>query len=102
MPVFGFCPYVTKQANLGFAELQAMRQASPTGGALGQVAVQELDMLQSTLASLNQSQSPEQLRSSLNEVKQHYQNWKSAVEGNAPQAQGVGGNKIGRFQITVE
>lgn len=69
----------TIKANLGFAELQAMRQASPTGGALGQVAVQELEALQSTLASLDQAQSPDQLSSRLNEVKTHYQNWKNAV-----------------------
>jgi hypothetical protein len=43
----------TIQANLGFDALQAMRDASPTGGALGQVAVQELEMLQSTVANLD-------------------------------------------------
>lgn len=45
----------TVKANLGFDALQAMRDASPTGGALGQVAVQELEMLQSTVASLDQT-----------------------------------------------
>lgn len=43
----------TIKANLGFDALQAMRDASPTGGALGQVAVQELEMLQSTVAALD-------------------------------------------------
>jgi hypothetical protein len=57
-----------------------MRQASPTGGALGQVAVQELDALQSTLAALNQDQSPSQLTARLNEVKDHYTKWKQVVE----------------------
>lgn len=69
----------TIKANLGFAELQAMRDASPTGGALGQVAVQELAALQSTVASLDQAQSPEQLRARLGEVRKHYENWKATV-----------------------
>jgi hypothetical protein len=57
-------------ANIGFAELQAMREASPTGGALGQVAVRELDMLQSVLASLDANQSEEQLRQNLAQIKE--------------------------------
>lgn len=59
----------TIKANLGFSELQAMRDASPTGGALGQVAVQELDALQATLASINPDQSEGQLRENLAKVK---------------------------------
>jgi hypothetical protein len=43
----------TIKANLGFNELQEMRNNSPTGGALGQVAVQELDFLQSVEGSLD-------------------------------------------------
>ena len=37
----------TIKANIGFAELNDMRQASPTGGALGQVSNKEIDFLQS-------------------------------------------------------
>lgn len=69
----------TIKANLGFAELQSMREASPTGGALGAIAVQELVALQSTVASLDQAQSQGQLKSSLKEIKKHYTNWKNAV-----------------------
>lgn len=69
----------TVKANLGFSELQQMREASPTGGALGQVAVQELEALQATRASLEQKQSPEQLSNNLQKIRQHYQNWKDAV-----------------------
>ncbi len=60
----------TIKANLGFDELNEMRQNSPTGGALGQVAVQEIEFLQSVVANLEQSQSPEQLRQNLSEVRQ--------------------------------
>lgn len=74
----------TIKANLGFAELQAMREASPTGGALGAVATQELEALQSTVASLDQTQSPAQLRRNLQEIRTRYSNWKAAVnEANA-------------------
>lgn len=69
----------TIKANLGFATLQEMRRNSPTGGALGQVAVQELEMLQSTVSSLDPSQSKDQVIQNLNEVKQHFENWKNAV-----------------------
>ena len=69
----------TIKANLGFAELSAMRQASPTGGALGQVAVQELTMLQSTVASLDTIQSEKALREALLKAKQHMSNWEAAV-----------------------
>ena len=66
-------------ANLGFQELQAMRNASPTGGALGQVAVRELEMLQSTIASLRMGQSKEKQLQSLNNIQKHLTNWKDAV-----------------------
>jgi hypothetical protein len=80
----------TIKANLGFAELQAMRDASPTGGALGAIAVQELIALQSTVASLDQAQDAKQLKARLGEVRTHYENWKNAVTqasgGQAPSA----------------
>lgn len=51
----------TIKANIGFDKLQAMRDASPTGGALGQVSERELGFLQSVFGSLDQSQSSEEL-----------------------------------------
>lgn len=78
----------TIKANLGFDRLQQMRDASPTGGALGQVAIQELVALQSTVASLDIQQSPAQLRKNLNKVKGHYTKWretvKKAMDQNSP------------------
>lgn len=70
----------TVRANLGFDRLQQMRDNSPTGGALGQVAVQELTALQSTVANLDPDQSAEQIRANLNRVKTHYDNWTAAVD----------------------
>ncbi len=69
----------TIKANLGFDELQAMRDASPTGGALGQVAVQELAMLQSTIASLDTGLDQQTLRNNLNQITEHYRNWLNTV-----------------------
>ena len=69
----------TIKANLGFDRLQQMRDNSPTGGALGSVAVQELTALQSTVSNLDPNQSEDQLRANLDRVKTHYENWMSAV-----------------------
>lgn len=69
----------TIKANIGFDTLQQMREASPTGGALGQVAVQELNALQSAVASLSQRQSPEQLKKNLERIRTHYTNWLTTV-----------------------
>lgn len=52
----------------GFGALQSMRNASKTGGALGQVSDREEAMLQRAIASLDTSQSPAALRKSLDIV----------------------------------
>ena len=62
----------TIEAAVGFDRLQAMRDASPTGGALGQVSNIELDLLKSSLANLNQAQSKEQFLTNLAQVKEVY------------------------------
>lgn len=86
---------LTVRANLGFDRLQAMRDASPTGGALGQVAVQELQSLQATVASLDQLQSEPQLRAALRKIQTHYTNWREAVvEANRDVASPQGGKAI--------
>lgn len=70
----------TIKANIGFQELADMRAASPTGGALGQIAVRELEFLQAAVASLEQGQSREQLETNLKQVKAHFDNWKNIME----------------------
>lgn len=72
---------LTVKANLGFDRLQQMRDASPTGGALGQVAVQELNALQSTVGSMELGQSKEELKKNLDKITFHYTNWLKAVRG---------------------
>jgi hypothetical protein len=62
----------TIKANIGFDKLQAMRDASPTGGALGQVSNQEIDFLQSTLNNLAQNQRQEQFNKQLQILENQY------------------------------
>lgn len=79
----------TVKATAGFEELQAMRDASPTGGALGSVTPRELEMLQSTIGSLEQDQSPEQLTDNLKRVKNVYLDIIHG-EGNGPPREKLG------------
>ena len=67
-----------------------MRDASPTGGALGQVAVRELELLQSTIASLDQGLDDQTLINNLEQVRTHIQNWKNAVDQSGSQQQEAG------------
>jgi hypothetical protein len=62
----------TIKGNIGFDRLQRMREESPTGGALGQVAVQELMALQSTMGSLDLGQDAETVKYNVNRLKQQY------------------------------
>lgn len=71
------------KANAGFDKLQAMREASPTGGALGQVSDKEIRFLQSVFGSLDQDQSPEQLKYNL-ELFRYVYNSMIHGEGNHP------------------
>lgn len=68
----------TIQANIGFDKLQAMREASPTGGALGQVSDFENRQLQAIYGSLAQSQSEEQFRYNLMRL---YNTYNDTVHG---------------------
>lgn len=60
------------EAAIGFERLQAMRDASPTGGALGQVTERELTLLSSALGSLDQAQSKEQFLTRLQSIENRY------------------------------
>lgn len=74
----------TIKANLGFEQLAKMRQASPTGGALGQIAVKELEFLQAAVSNLNTDQGEDQVRENVKEVIARYTNWLDTTEGRAP------------------
>ena len=75
----------TIKARLGFDQLQQMRNASPTGGALGQVAVKELEALQSAIASLDQTLDAQPLRENLRQIRESYSRWQQAALGKLPE-----------------
>lgn len=57
------------KSNAGFTQLQALRDASETGGALGPVSDTENKLLQSTWVNLDQGQTAEGLRRNLLAIK---------------------------------
>lgn len=59
-------------ANAGFDRLTQMREESPTGGALGQVTVEELRMLQRTIASLDPNLSTDAFMTNLARFENEY------------------------------
>ncbi len=59
------------KANIGFDKLQAMRELSPTGGALGQVSDFENRLLQATQGKLDPTQ-PAVMKANLARVRQRY------------------------------
>lgn len=61
------------QANLAFDRLQRMRELSPTGGALGNVAIPELEMLKSTVGSIDPNQSREKFLDTMDFARGHYE-----------------------------
>lgn len=69
----------TIESSIGFDRLKKMREESPTGGALGQVSERELALLNASLGSLSQMQSEEQLRTNLERVRTHYDNFIKSI-----------------------
>lgn len=78
----------TLKANIAFGELQAMREASKTGGALGQVAIREIELLESSLGALDQGQDPENLKKNLKKIRDSIARFRAAEGGATPGAQG--------------
>jgi hypothetical protein len=74
----------TIKARLGFDQLQQMRNASPTGGALGQVSNRELASLEGALASLDQGLSADALKQNLKQIKESYSRWQQTAVGKLP------------------
>jgi hypothetical protein len=93
----------TIEANLSFAELAKMRANSPTGGALGGIAVRELELLGATVASLRQSQSQEELERSLNTIDQSLARYEGVLRQSQQQGQqGAAGTSRGPQIGSVE
>lgn len=90
------------RANMGFDQLEAMRQASPNGSALGNVTEREIQFLQGVLEDLEQTQSPQQLkkkligldekvRGSYARIQQAYEETYGLLTNDTPQPSGFGG-----------
>lgn len=84
----------TIKANVGFDRLQAMRDSSPTGGALGQVTELELKLLQSSLAALDQGMSPARFREQLMIVRNQYMKVTSLLAQDPALQGGMGGLSV--------
>lgn len=69
------------KSQIGFTVLQAMRDASKTGGALGAISDKENELLQNNLAPLGKSQSTEQMRKSLQSIIDYVDGAKSRLSG---------------------
>jgi hypothetical protein len=63
----------TIKANVGFDNLQTMRENSPTGGALGAVTEKEIAFLQAMQGSLEQSQTAADLKANLQRLDQFFE-----------------------------
>jgi hypothetical protein len=70
----------TLKANIAFNELTQMREASKTGGALGQVSNVELGLLTAALGALNTKQSPANLKKQLEKIKASILRFNAAQE----------------------
>lgn len=79
----------TIKANLSFEALAAMRAASPTGGALGSITERELALLGSTIASLDATQSPQQLAANLTYINSQLEKLKPRPKMPEPDENGV-------------
>jgi hypothetical protein len=68
------------KSNIGFTQLRQMREESVSGASgLGQLSHPELDNLQKALSSLDQKQSPQQLRENLDNINRHYRILRGAI-----------------------
>lgn len=73
----------TLKSSIAFGELTAMREASKTGGALGNVSNIELNLLENALAGLDSAQSPEDFKLQLTKAKDSINRWRQA-QGASP------------------
>lgn len=91
----------TVKSNVGFDRLQAMRESSPTGGALGSVTERELSLLTSAIGSLEQSNNSDDLAYNLKRVNKIYMdiihgpgNWEPQAAGSGDGWQEINGARV--------
>lgn len=79
----------TLKANIAFGALQQMRNASKTGGALGQVSDREGKLLQSTLGALDTNQSPANFSKNLDKIEASIKRFQEAQDKQGVKAPGT-------------
>jgi len=85
----------TLKASIAFGELTAMREASKTGGALGNVSNIELGLLESALAGLDTAQGVEDFKGQLAKAKGSINRWREAQGAAAlGTGQAPGGSRV--------
>lgn len=90
----------TITSSLGLNKLMEMKSNSKAGASgMGQLSDREMNLLTSALTSVKQSQSPEQLKKHLGDVKTHYQNILKMNQGINPFSQKV---RVSNGQETLE
>jgi len=70
---------LTLQSQIGFNVLQAMRDSSKTGGALGAISEKEMELLTNNLASLKPNQSIVQMRQNLDQIIKYAEGAKQRI-----------------------
>lgn len=84
-------------SSLGLNKLMEMKNNSKAGASgMGQLSDREMTLLTSAIASIKQSQNPEQLKRKLLEIKNHYQNIIQMSQGINPYQNGQ--NQTNSFQ----
>ena len=71
----------TLNAKISFDALAKMRRESPTGGALGQITVRELELLSQSIRAIDPTQSPEDFKKNLAEIKNILNTSKERISG---------------------
>jgi hypothetical protein len=69
----------TQQASIAFQTLVEMRQASTTGGALGNVSNREIELLYSSFGALDPNMSDEELMTTLVDILMKYEGMRYAI-----------------------
>ena len=88
----------TLKANIGFNELTAMREASKTGGALGNISDREISLLTAALGALDTAQSPEQFDAQLSKIEESVTRWRQAVESQTRGSARPGAPAVGTIE----
>jgi hypothetical protein len=83
----------TIQSNLGFDKLQAIRDASKTGGALGNVSNKEIEFLQGAVRNLDIGQSADVLRKNIQAIYESYNRLQASLEEDLKETQETQSNR---------